>query len=204
MISYLADVLASLTSKKGGIDKNAAMWDNLTVKSADVSQKMLSINEMNTRLESAKQQLQIVTSEAHALCDEAWNLDTQIENLAKGIHGDVPEKLIEYGIKPKKSSAPKEAPSKILAVTVEDDSDGEGFVVSTTPDSQSDYYEWQKGYGSNAADKNTIPELKNFKTTKKSSFADDDVPKGVRVFYRVRAANRIGTGPWSEPVSKVQ
>lgn len=204
MINYLAEVLGSLTSKKSGIDKNAPMWENLTIKSADVSQKVLSINEMSNRLENAKQQLQIVTSEAHALCDEAWNLDTQIENLAKGIHGDVPEKLLEYGIKPKKSSAPKEAPTKILAATVEDDSDGEGFIVSTTTDSQSDYYEWQKGYGVNVSDKNTIPDLKNFKTTKKSTFVDDDVPKGVRVFYRVRAANRNGAGPWSEPVSKVQ
>lgn len=46
--------------------------------------------------------------------------------------------------------------------------------------------------------------MKNFKTTKKTSFVDDEVPKGVRVFYRVRAANTNGVGPWSEAVSKVQ
>ncbi|MEW5842072.1 MAG: hypothetical protein AB1775_02275 [Bacteroidota bacterium] len=58
--------------------------------------------------------------------------------------------------------------------------------------------------GTNAADANTIPELKNFRTTKKTSFVDDEVPKGVRVFYRVRAANTKGAGPWSKAVSKVQ
>ena len=58
--------------------------------------------------------------------------------------------------------------------------------------------------GANASDANTIQNMKNFKTTKKTSFVDDEVPKGVRVFYRVRAANTNGVGPWSEAVSKVQ
>jgi hypothetical protein len=40
--------------------------------------------------------------------------------------------------------------------------------------------------------------------TKKTSFVDDDVPKGTRIFYRVRAANTKGVDPWSEAVSMVQ
>jgi hypothetical protein len=58
--------------------------------------------------------------------------------------------------------------------------------------------------GTNAADDKTIPELKNFKTTKKTSFVDDEVAKGVRIFYRVRAADTNGVGLWSEAVSRVQ
>ncbi len=77
-------------------------------------------------------------------------------------------------------------------------------VTSEKYNPNTDYYEWQKGMGANASDANTIPELKNFKTAKKTSFVDDEVPKGVRVFYRVRAANTNGVGPWSEAVSKVQ
>ena len=49
-----------------------------------------------------------------------------------------------------------------------------------------------------------LPDLNNFKTTRKRSFVDNDIPRGVRVFYRVRAANRSGVGPWSDPVGKVQ
>ena len=87
---------------------------------------------------------------------------------------------------------------------LQDDTDGEGFIVSTQFDANADFYEWQKGFGSSPSDTNTIPELKNFKTTKKTNFVDDEVPKGVRVFYRVRAANTNGVGPWSEAVSRVQ
>jgi hypothetical protein len=96
------------------------------------------------------------------------------------------------------------APTKILIPKLEDDTDGEGFIVSTQTDPHADYYEWQKGTGTNAADANTIPELKNFKTTKKISFVDDEVVKGVRTFYRVRAANTNCVGPWSEAVGRVQ
>jgi hypothetical protein len=39
---------------------------------------------------------------------------------------------------------------------------------------------------------------------KKTSFIDDEVAKGIRIFYRVRAANTNGVGPWSEAVSRVQ
>jgi len=35
-----------------------------------------------------------------------------------------------------------------------------------------------------------------FKTTRKISFVDDDVVKGQRVFYKVRAVNPAGVGPW--------
>lgn len=87
---------------------------------------------------------------------------------------------------------------------LQDDTDGEGFIVSTQFDANADFYEWQKGFGSNPSETKTIPELKNFKTTKKTNFVDDEVPKGVRVFYRVRAANTNGVGPWSEAVSRVQ
>ncbi|MCL5028927.1 MAG: hypothetical protein M1480_07895, partial [Bacteroidetes bacterium] len=40
-----------------------------------------------------------------------------------------------------------------------------------------------------------VPEMKFFKATKKAAFVDDDVVKGVRYFYRVRATNTAGAGP---------
>ena len=46
--------------------------------------------------------------------------------------------------------------------------------------------------------------MKLYKTTTKTPFVDDDVFKGVRYFYKVRAINAAGEGPWSEAVSRVQ
>ena len=40
--------------------------------------------------------------------------------------------------------------------------------------------------------------------SKKSQYLDDDVPKGERIFYQVRAVNSKGDGPLSAPVSRVQ
>ena len=65
-------------------------------------------------------------------------------------------------------------------------------------------YEWQKGQGLDPKDMHTIPDMVFFKFTTKIKFVDDNVTKGVRYFYRVRALNRNGQGPWSEPVSRVQ
>ena len=204
MIGYLSDPKTRLVSPKAGMQKNSSLWTDQTLTIQKVDEMIASIDTKDNELEESKNQYQLKITGARNLSNDANNLADKIENLAYGFHGDNPEKLIEYNIKKRKASAPKPVPTKVLIPTLADDSDGEGFVVSTQVDPNADYYEWQKGLGTNAADANTIPELKNFKTTKKTNFVDDEVPKGVRVFYRVRAANTNGVGPWSEAVSKVQ
>ena len=74
----------------------------------------------------------------------------------------------------------------------------------TAKDDVADSYEWQKGQGTDPKDTSTIPPMSFFKQTSKTVFIDDEVLKGIRYFYRVRAVNRNGQGPWSEPVSRVQ
>ncbi len=204
MLTYLAEVKERLRSFKAGMEKNASNWTSQTLQVQEVDQMLTDIDAKDLEVEEAKQKQSVALAEARELSNNSNKLADKIENLALGFHSGNSDKLLEYNIKPRKTAAPKPSPSKTLIPSLADDSDGEGFVVSTQVDPNADYYEWQKGLGANASDANTIPELKNFKTTKKTSFVDDEVPKGVRVFYRIRAANTNGVGPWSEAVSKVQ
>lgn len=204
MLTYLSEVKDWLTTLLAGMKKFAAKWTDQTVPVSEVEQMIAKINSADSELEDAKKQLTIKQTAAREVSAEASKLAGRIENFALGFHSANSSELLEYNIKEKKAKEPKPAPAKTLIPILEDDTDGEGFIVSTQTDPNADYYEWQKGTGTNAADANTIPELKNFKTTKKTSFVDDEVSKGVRTFYRVRAANTNGVGPWSEAVSRVQ
>ncbi|KAF0139784.1 MAG: hypothetical protein FD122_2959 [Stygiobacter sp.] len=204
MLGYLSEVRDRLKLLKAGMKKNTAVWTNQSVKPEDVETAIEGIETKDAEVEAVKQEQTLKLSQARELSATSTKLADKIENLALGLHGDVTEKLIEYGIKQRKTAAPKPTPTKLLIPTLEDDTDGEGFIVNTQKDPDADYYEWQKGIGTNAADPKAIPEMKNFKTTKKTSFVDDEVPKGSRIFYRVRAANTNGNGAWSEAVSRVQ
>jgi len=204
MLGYLMEPKERLRVLKTGMANNTPDWTVKTVELPEVETILTRIDAKDAEVETARQLLSLRSTEARALSGEAVNLADKIMNIALGIYSGNEEKLIEFGIKKRKTAEPKPAPTKTLIPALADDTDGEGFVVSTQTDPNADYYEWQKGYGTNAADDKTIPELKNFKTTKKTSFVDDEVPKGIRVFYRVRAANTNGVGPWSEAVSKVQ
>jgi hypothetical protein len=204
MLGYLLEPKERLRALRAGMSNNSTNWTVQTVEVQAVDAMITNLDAKDAEVDLAKQTLSLKSSEARELGNAAVKLANKIENLALGFYSGKEEKLIEYGIKSMRTYTTKPAPTKTLMIKLEDDTDGEGFIVSTQKDPNADYYEWQKGYGSNAADDKTIPELKNFKTTKKTSFVDDEVPKGVRVFYRVRAANTNGAGPWSEAVSKVQ
>jgi hypothetical protein len=155
-------------------------------------------------VEEAKQVQSQKLGDARVVSNDATVLADKLETLARGFHSGDDNKLLEYNIQAKKDKKTVTAPDVKPVVTIEDESDGEGFSISTSVDPKANYYEWQKGTAGNAADVNTTPEMKLFKTTKKTYFVDDEVPKGVRVFYKVRACNASGTGPWSEAVSRVQ
>jgi len=204
MLGYLSEPKERLRALRAGMSNNSTNWTAQTVEVQEVDAMIINIDAKDAEVDFAKQALSLKSSEERELGNTAVKLADKIENLALGFYSGSEDKLIEYGIKTKRTYTTKPAPTKTLIIKLEDDSDGEGFIVSTQKDPNADYYEWQKGYGTNAADDKTIPELKNFKTTKKTNFVDDEVPKGVRVFYRVRAANTNGVGPWSEAVSKVQ
>ncbi len=205
MIQYLSSCTNRLKSLKNGMTKNSLLWQNQTETPELVQQKIDELTAKEREIEDLKEQIAGKQSEAHTLSDLAERYADSIEALATGLEKNNADKLNEYGIKLRKPITRKPAPTKTLVPILEDDSDGVGFVVSTDKvDPDADIYEWQKGTAQDAANTTTVPEMKLFKTTTKTFFVDDDVPKGVRIFYRVRAINSVGQGAWSVAVSRVQ
>ncbi len=203
-MKYIDDVVNRLSKNKDGMDKNSALWQNQPVSTAMVQTAIDNLNAKQKAIDDKNLEIAVLQKEAHTLSAEGSELADRIEALATGIEGNNPDKLLLYGIKTRKPLARKPAPTSILHPALVDDTDGVGFIVSTQADADADLYEWQKGTGSDPSKTDVIPEMKIFKTTIKTSFVDDDVLKGVRLFYRVRAVNAAGAGPWSEAVSRVQ
>ena len=204
MVKYLVDLVTRLLKLKSGIEKNPTTWANQTVAPDKILTIVDGLNKVGKEADDLQAALSAKLAEARRLQAEGEKEADSIESLAIGLEKGSPEKLIEYGISVKKSPSKKTNPTTVLHPSLKDDTDGEGFIVTTTYDSAADMYEWEKGTGADASKTDVVPEMKFFKATKKTSFVDDDVVKGVRYFYRVRATNTAGAGPWSEAVSRVQ
>jgi hypothetical protein len=204
MIKYLANTANRLKGMQSGMNANTAVWENQSETPATLQVKIDALIAKEKEIEALKEQLAVKQAEAHTLSNECEDYADRVESLVLGVEGKSIEKLTAYGIELRKSGSKKPAPSKKLMLTIKDDTDGIGFILSADPDPDADHYEWQKGMSDDPTKTDVIPELKFFQVTTKSLFVDDDVPKGVRVFYRVRAINNSGQGPWSEAVSRVQ
>jgi len=204
MLKYLADVVARLNSLKQGMEKNPTKWATQTITPAQVQTTIDDLETISKDDSSLKEQVTANQAKAHTAQTAAEKLADIIESIAVGLEEGNQDNLNSYGIKLRKIPSKKAAPSTSLHPALADDTDGEGFIVSTTYDSDADLYEWLKGVSPDPTKLDTIPEMKFFKTTKKTTFVDDEVAKGVRVFYKVRAVNSAGNGPWSEAVSRVQ
>jgi len=205
MKKYLEEILGEITRVEQGITANPTDWTNQPVTLAQITALKTDLTHCATEIESAEA---AALGARHAGLSK--NLDAQkvyerVTNLAYGIYATDPDKLAEYGIKPKKDRSKIPPPTSILAIEITDDTDGEGFsLILTAKDPVALNYEWQKGQGLDPKDMHTIPDMSFFKFTTKIQIVDDNVIKGIRYFYRVRALNRNGQGPWSEPVSRVQ
>ena len=205
MKKYLEEIIAEITRYQKGITANAADWTNQPVTLAQITTLKTDLTNCATLIETSEAAALSARHAGLAKNVEALKLSEQVTNLAYGIYANNPDKLAEYGIKPRKEHSKVPPPTSILAIEISDDTDGEGFILNlTAKDPVADNYEWQKGQGVDPKDMHTIPDMSFFKFTTKIQFVDDNVTKGVRYFYRVRALNRNGQGPWSEPVSRVQ
>jgi hypothetical protein len=203
-MKYLSELVDELKELMSGIVKNAALWASQNITGAIVQQSIDAVNAMETEVAELKKQLSEKLTAARALQDATSQFVTKLENFAYAIHTDTPEKLVEYGLQPHKEAKSKSVPTQKPSVTLEDDTDGQGFIVSTNTDSDATLYEWYRGIAADASKTDVIPAMTLFKTTQKISFVDDDVIKGQRVFYKVRAVNPAGVGPWSDVASRVQ
>lgn len=205
MKKYIVKTLGINSGLIQGMNANPSDWVTTPVKVGDLETAQTNLTTAGNAIDSAEAAAKIARHDGNELNKTVVELDEQVTNLAYGIYAKNPDKLAEYGIKPRKDPSKIPPPSSILAIEINDDSDGEGFDLKiVSRDELADSYEWQKGQSTTPTDLNTIPPMIYFKTTSKTQFIDDDVVKGIRYFYRVRAMNRNGQGHWSEAASRVQ
>ena len=186
------------------MEKNPETWVGQAVSPDSVQATVNELNKVGNEADDLQKLVSSKLAEARKLTKAAQKEADNITSLTIGLEEGNPVKLIEYGISPRKEKMIKPSPTAAHYIEIIDDIDKEGFNVSTNADPDASIYEWQKGASNDPSITNTIPEMKFFKATKKSSFVDDNVVKGVRYFYRVRATNTAGAGAWSEAVSRVQ
>lgn len=205
MKKYLEKTLNELNALDEGMLGNPTDWSSTPVTEPAVKTQITNLTAKGQAIIDAEQALSEARAAAIEENKKAGKLVIQVSDLAFGIYADTPDKLVEYGLKPRKSPEKVPPPTNILAIEIQNDTDGEGFILMlAAKDPLADSYEWQKGQGADPKDVNTIPPMSFYKQTSKSTIVDDDVLKGIRYFYRVRALNRNGQGPWSEAASKVQ
>lgn len=205
MIKYISALVSQLKSRKNGIIKNNPLWAAMPVSAATIDPIIAELEAIEEKIADAEAALQQLRNHARNLVASKETDLTQIDNLAYGIHATDPAKLADYGIIARKTGAQKPVPQKGMVKVIIDDFDGEGFILERDSLANADNYEWQKAAGMDASVTNIDEsQFGHFKISRKKTFVDDDVKKGVRYFYRFRGFNPAGNGPWSEPVSRVQ
>jgi hypothetical protein len=204
MLKYIAKLITRLTSLKHGVVANDTVWTGQAESATTIDAQIAQLVEAQDKISTIEDQLAQKKQAAHLLEQQISLVADTIENKAIGFHTATPEKLADYDIKLRKAPEPKPIPGVIHAIDIKDDYDGMGFILSTQVDPVADKYEWEKGAAANPLDLNTLPVMKLFKVTSKTTFVDDEVTPGVRYFYRVRGSNASGSGIWSGPVSRVQ
>jgi len=204
MVKYLQSVIDRLKTIKSGMENNATFWAGQPETTASVQTKIGELETEEVNLDEMDRLLKVKVSDAHKLSEVCNIYVEKLENLAKGVHSDSPEKLTEYAVQLRKKGTPGTKPTKIIIPVIEDDSDGNGFIVSTQNCGGAVSYHWFKGNTTDPKNTSTLPEMHPFKITSKTKFVDDDVEKGTRYYYQVHAFNSHGTIPMSEPVSRIQ
>ena len=205
MTAYIQELRNRFIALKSGINLNTARWVGQPVQEADVDTMIATLTADDAAIDVALDQVQQLRNAGRASVQSLTLRANQIENLAIGIHASDPALLNEYDIKLRAPGQAKPAPAKAVVKSINDDTDGMGFILQRDPLENADNYEWQRAKAPVATANTIDPALfVHHKTTKKVKFVDDDVLPGERYFYRVRGFNATGNGAWSEPVSRVQ
>lgn len=204
MFKFLSKPQQLLINLKSGISKHSAKWAGQAETPASIQNTITEINSINSEIIQLQAQLTKKLHEAKQLGQQSMLLCDSIIKKAKGFHSFEPVALVDYGIKARKTKEKRPVPATRLGVSIVDDVDKEGFIVSTSVDPLAEQYQWERGVAEDAKDVNTIAPMTMYKSTSRSSFTDNDILPGLRYFYRVRALNRNGEGPWSSAASKVQ
>ncbi len=204
MLKFIGKIVESLDDKQKGMVANDKKWVNLPVTPAIVQAAITDLRAKDDAVSAAEIVLEKARQDARDTVEKYAVLDGQIENLAAGIHATELNKLVEYNMDLPANKNAKSSPGKTVIASIVDDADGHGFVITHQSLADADGFEIERSAGQPADTEVLAPPYTYLKTTQKLSYTDDDVEKGKRYFYRSRAYNRRGYGPWSEPVSRVQ
>ncbi len=204
MLKYIQKVVDRLSGHKTGITNNLEKWEGQPDSPDTVQADIKELEDKDLEIENAKDKLQQLRGEAHELSKTKDKKADATEKRAIAIHADDPDKLNEYDIELRKEGETVPVPGKAHIESVEDDVDGEGFIIKIAQLADADTFEVQRGVADDPSVKTLEPPYPFLKTTRKLKFTDDDVDSGKRYFYRTRGTNHSGEGEWSEPVSAVQ
>ena len=145
---YLSLTIARLDAFKNGMLANPGDWTGQPVQVLDITGSEGVLKTAATGIDTISASLKEANHTASSDNAASIKLLTQAENLAYGIYADNPVKLVEYGLTPKKPREKVPPPTSTLAITITDDTDGEGFVLTiAAKDPVADSYEWKKGQG---------------------------------------------------------
>ena len=111
-----------------GIIANATLWSVKNITGDTVQAFIDHIAAANKSVEALQLQLSQALGDARALGDDLSDTFSTYVKLANGLHSDNPNKLLEYGLTPRKEATAKPAPSMKLKLDVSDDTDGIGFL----------------------------------------------------------------------------
>ena len=202
---YLQQEIDRLTNLKNGISANSGLWTNQPANLGAVQDAIDALQGKANAIAELQINLGELQEQAHNEIVIQDKVADQIENLAKGIHSNEPEKLDAYGIVRRKESTSMPVPATAMIASIKDDADGKGFVIAVQALPNATDFEIYRGVAASPDVQSLDPSAFTFLTsTKKLSYTDDDVIKGKRYFYMVRGFNRKGKGAWSAVVSKVQ
>lgn len=204
MIKYIQTLIDEFRSRIAGIKANIEKWTGLEVTTVILEGHIKELEDQSDKIKAAESAVQKARDAGHKLEESLLLKLKQVDNLAYGIHAMEPVKLIDYGLSTRKPSSSKPKPAKCMILSITDEEDGEGFVISWATVAEADHYQVEKGAATAITDKVLAPPYPFLKSTSKTTITDEDVEKGRRYFYRVRAVNAAGSGEWSEPVNKVQ
>lgn len=201
---YIQDQITEFKKRKKGIKNNTEVWTGLPISIEEIDAHIKELEERDQKISDALNVAQQEREKARVLVSKRKKNLEQIDNFAIGLHKDSTEKLNEYGIKTLGRSKATVYPHKTVIQNIIDDFDGEGFIIQIAPGNRADYYEVERGTVDHVSTQILEPPYPFLRTTKKLKFVDNNVVKGVRYFYRARAINTMGSGEWSEPMSRVQ
>ena len=204
ILVYLQKLKNRFVGLLNGVTIHAADWLGQAETPVTIQANIDQVDAIQAEINALEDQLSQKRKEGRTLETELNLIADTIENKAIGFHTSNPEVLNDYDIKLRKPPEKRPVPTAVLVPVIEDDVDGEGFIISNEVDPEADKYEWEKGTAADPTDTTTVPPMQHFKITSKTTFVDDNVMPGVRYFYRVRAFNTTGNGPWSAAVSRVQ